>query len=271
MTTVSYREFTGTAAENYEHHFVPAIGGPVADVSIEVASPRAGERVLDVACGTGVVARRAADAVGPRGAVTGLDLAADMIDVARRAPAPAEPRIDWHVGDAARLPFPDGAYDVVVCQMGLMFMSDKDAAVAEMRRVLAPGGRAVVVTPGAIQPPFEIMERAIVEHISADLGAFVGLVFSMHDPGVLAGLLRRAGLDDVSARVADVDLRLPPPREFLWQYINITPMGPIVAAAPEGAKAALERDTIRGWAPFLTDGRLAGRQPMVIASGRRRR
>lgn len=122
MTTVSYREFTGTAAENYERHFVPAIGGPVADLTLEVASPHAGERFLDVACGTGVVARLAADAVGPSGAVTGLDLAADMIDVARRAPAPAEPRIEWHVGDAASLPFPDASYDAVVCQMGLMFM-----------------------------------------------------------------------------------------------------------------------------------------------------
>lgn len=270
MTTVSYREFTGTAAENYERHFVPAIGGPVADLTLEVASPRAGERVLDVACGTGVVARRAAEVVGPSGAVTGLDLAADMIDVARRAPAPAEPRIEWHVGDAASLPFPDAAYDVVVCQMGLMFVADKDVAVAEMRRVLAPGGRAVVATPGAIQPPFEILERAIVEHIGADLGAFVGLVFSMHDPDALAALLRHAGLDDVSASVTAVDLRLPPPEEFLWQYINITPMGPIVAAAPEEAKAALERDVLRGWASFATDGRLVGRQPMVVASGRRR-
>jgi len=270
MTTVSYREFTGTAAENYERHFVPAIGVPVADLTLEAASPRAGERVLDVACGTGVVARRAAHAVGPSGAVTGLDLAADMIDVARRAPAPAEPRIEWHVGDAASLPFPDASYDVAVCQMGLMFMADKEAAVAEMRRVLAAGGRAVVVTPGAIQPPFEIMERAIVEHIGADLGAFVRLVFSMYDPGAVAGLLRHAGLDDVSASVTTVELRLPPPKEFLWQYINITPMAPIVAAAPEEAKAALERVVLQGWAPFVTGGRLAGRQPMVVAAGRRR-
>ena len=270
MTTVSYREFTGTAAENYERHFVPAIGGPVAELTLEVAALRQGERVLDVACGTGVVARRAADAVGPTGAVTGLDLAADMIHVARTVPAPAEPLIEWHVGDAASLPFPDAAYDVVVCQMGLMFMADQTAAVAEMRRVLAPGGRAVVVTPGAIQPPFEIMERAIVEHIDANLGGFVRLVFSMHDPEALAALLRHAGLDDVTTSVTTVDLRLPAPREFLWQYINLTPMGPIVAAAPEQAKAALERDVLEGWAPFVTDGRVAGRQPMVIATTRRR-
>lgn len=271
MTTVSYRQLTGTGAENYERHFVPAIGGPVAELTLETASLRPGERVLDVACGTGVVARRAAEAVGPTGAVAGLDLAADMIDVARRAPAPAEPAIEWHVGDAASIPVPDAAYDVVVCQMGLMFMADKDRAAAEMRRVLAPGGRVVVVTPGEIQRPFEIMERAIVEHIGADLGAFVTLVFSMHDPGAVAALLRHAGLDDVTASVVGVDLRLPAPREFLWQYVNLTPMGPIVAAAPEDAKAALERDVVEGWAPFVTGGRVLGRQPMVVATGRRQR
>lgn len=106
--------------------------------------------------------------------------------------------------------------------------------------------------------------------ISADLGVFVRLVFSMHDPGAVAGLLRHARRDDVSASVTTADLRLPPPKEFLWQYSNITPMAPIVAAAPEEAKAALERDVVHGWAPFVTDDRLAGRQPIMIAAGRRR-
>ncbi|HEX7166952.1 MAG TPA: methyltransferase domain-containing protein, partial [Acidimicrobiales bacterium] len=190
MSDVSYRSFTGTGAENYQRYFVPAIATPASAGLLAAADLRPGQRVLDVACGTGVVARLAAERVGPTGAVTAIDVAADMIDVARATAAPESPTIEWHVGDAMSLPFADEQYDVVTCQMGLMFMEDRAAAVAEMRRVLVPGGRVVVTTPGAIQAPFALMEQAIVDHISPELGGFVRAVFSMHDHDAVAALLR---------------------------------------------------------------------------------
>ena len=268
MSTVSYRDFTDTAAENYQRYFVPAIATPVSAGLLETARLQPGERVLDVACGTGVIARLAAEAVGPTGSVTGIDLAPDMIHVSRATPAPAEPPIDWHIGDAAALPFPDDTYDAALCQMGLMFISDRAVATAEMRRTLVPGGRVMIGTPGAIQPPFEILEHALVEHISADLGRFVRAVFSMHDPDGLASILRGAGLRDVTATIKQATLRLPTPAEFLWQYINLTPMGPIVARAPEAAKKAMERDVVERWQLHVGDGgTVAGEQPIVIAIG----
>ncbi len=269
MPTVSYRDFTGTGAQNYERYFVPAIATPVSAGLIAAADLRPRERVLDVACGTGVIARLAAERVGPSGTVTAIDVAPDMIDVARSTPIPPGAAIDWHVGDATSLPFDDGAYDAVLCQMGLMFMADRVAAVAEMHRVLVRGGRVVVNTPGAIQPPFVVLEQAIVEHISADLGGFVRAVFSMHDPDALAALLRDAGLRDVSASVSPVRLRLPAPAEFLWQYINLTPMGPLVAKATEAARSAMERQAVDAWQPYVVDGTIRAEQPMVVATGRR--
>ncbi len=269
MNTVSYRDFTGTGAENYERYFVPAIARPVSAGLLATVDLHPGERVLDVACGTGVIARLAAERVGPTGTVTAIDLAPDMIDVARATPTPAGAAIEWHVGDATSLPFDDDAYDAVLCQMGLMFMADRAAAVAEMRRVLAPGGRVVVSTPGAIQPPFVVLEQAIVEHISADLGGFVRAVFSMHDPDAVATLLREAGLRDVTATASPVRLQLPAPVEFLWQYINLTPMGPFVAQASEAARSAMERQAVEAWQPYLVGGTIKAEQPMVVASGRR--
>jgi ubiquinone/menaquinone biosynthesis C-methylase UbiE len=269
MSTVSYRDFTNTGAENYARDFVPAIATPVSAGLLAAADLRSGERVLDVACGTGVIARLAAAAVGPTGTVAAIDVAPDMIDVARATPAPSGAAIDWHVGDAISLPFEDDAYDAVVCQMGLMFMSDRPGAVAEMRRVLAPGGRLVVNTPGSIQPPFEVLERAIVDNISPDLAAFVRAVFSMHDPDEVATLLREAGLRDVTANVTPVALRLPAPAEFLWQYINLTPMGPIVAQAPDRARAAMERQAVAAWEPYVVAGRIKAEQPMLVAHGRK--
>lgn len=268
MTTVSYRNFTGTGAENYQRYFVPAIATPVSVDLMRTAALQPGERVLDVACGTGLVARLAAEQVGPTGSVTAIDIAPDMIDVARALPSPSAP-IDWHVGDATSLALPDDSYDVVLCQMGLMFMEDRAAAVAELRRVLVAGGRLVVSTPGTIQPPFELMEQAIVDHISPELGGFVRAVFSMHDPGAVAALLRGAGLHDVDANVSITTLHLDAPAAFLWQYINLTPMGPFVAQAPTAAQTAMERQVVDSWAPFVVDGATLVDQPMVIATGRK--
>jgi SAM-dependent methyltransferase len=266
MTTVSYRGFSGTAAENYERCFVPTIATPVSVALLEAAALQPGERVLDVACGTGLIARLAAERVGSSGTVTGLDLSPDMIEVARAVSPSA---IAWHVGDAASLPFPDDAYDVVLCQMGLMFMQERRAAVGEMRRVTAPGGRVVVNTPGPMQPPFAVMEQALIDHISADLGGFVRAVFSMHDSEGVASLLRDAGLVDVTTATSTATLNVGTPAEFLWEYINLTPMGPVVAQAPATAQETMERHVIESWRPFIAEDAMSISQPMVVASGRK--
>jgi len=268
MSKVSYRTFSENGAENYEQYFVPSIGLPVSTVLLEAADLRPGERVLDVGCGTGVVARQAAELVGVTGSVTGVDVAPEMIEVATSLPSRGAP-IDWRQGDAAALPLADESFDVVLCQMALMFVEDRAAAVRDMRRVLVPGGRVLITTPGSIQTPFELMERAIVDHISPDLAGFVRMVFSMHDPGVHADLLSGAGFDTVESQVYTATLDLPSPAEFLWQYINLTPMGPFVAQAAEEDRDAMEAQVSKTWAPFVRDGRTPLDQPMVLAAGAR--
>ena len=251
MTTASYRNFTGTSAENYQRYFVPTIATPVSVGLLDAADLQTGERVLDVACGTGVIARLAAEQVGPGGSVTAIDVAPDMISVAKSTASSTAPHIEWHVSDAASLPLADESYDVVLCQMGLMFMEDRTAALAEMRRVVVPGGRVVVNTPGAIQPAFVAMEQAIVEHINPDLGGFVRAVFSMHDPDALATLLRDAGLRDVSATVSTTRLELPSSGRVPVAVHQPDPDGPLVAAAPEEARLAMERQVVDRWQPFV--------------------
>src|SRR5262249_16959773 len=109
-----------------------------------------GDDVLDVACGTGVLARSAKSRVGPRGMVYGLDLNAGMLSVA----AHSEPDISWVPGRAEALPMGDGTFDRVLCQFGLMFFADRGIAIREMARVLRPGGRVCVATwAGVAQSP----------------------------------------------------------------------------------------------------------------------
>lgn len=267
--TASYRNFAGTGAENYERHFVPAIGLPVSGELFRAAALQLGERVLDVGCGTGIVARQAATAVGASGAVTGYDVAADMIAVAGSQPPPEGAAIEWRQGDATSLPFADNSFDVVLSQMCLMFVEDRATAVREMNRVLTDAGRVVVTTPGLIQPTFELMERAIVDHIGAELAGFVRMVFSMHDPAALDALLRDGGFTDVEVSEYTATFDLPAPAEFLWQYIGLTPMAPFVADAPRAAQEAMEAQVAETWQPFVRNGRTPVDQPMVLAAGRR--
>ncbi|MGH4008657.1 MAG: class I SAM-dependent methyltransferase [Pseudonocardiaceae bacterium] len=134
------------AAEFYESAFVPAFFAQWAPILCEAAGVGPGQRVLDVGCGAGIVARTAADLVAPEGQVVGLDRNEAMLTVARRV----RPDIEFHQGDAAALPFPDGSFDIALCQMALMFLPDRRTALREMRRVIRPGATVAIAVPSRL-------------------------------------------------------------------------------------------------------------------------
>ncbi len=165
MSTLHFDEaYGGNPAENYERHFVPAIGAPLGADLVETAQIRAGERVLDVACGTGVIARLAAQRAGANGTVAGLDLNPGMLTVARSA-TPSGMTIEWHEGSAEEMPLPDSSFDVVLCQMGLQFVPDKSAALREMHRTLKPGGRLTLNVPGPTPRLMAVMAESLARHV----------------------------------------------------------------------------------------------------------
>ena len=215
-------QLVDNSAQAYERYLVTAVMAAFADDLVEIVRP--GDRVLDVACGTGIVARRAA----ARGAeVVGADLNGQMLAVA----SAAEPAIEWLEADAADLPFPDGAFDVVLCQQGLQFMPDPAAAVAEMRRVLAPGGRLAVSVwrPCAA---YEILagvldeENAAVAHSPFARGAEVCALVGGH------------------VRIAIKPVRFASPEEMLRQEVASSPMSLTVDDALVEAFTAAIRDRI---------------------------
>jgi ubiquinone/menaquinone biosynthesis C-methylase UbiE len=259
------KTFNANAAENYQRFFVPSIGAPVAEDLIAAADLQPGERVLDVACGTGVVTRLAAERVGAAGSVTGLDITAGMLAVAASA-TPPDMSITWREGNAESLPFPDDAFDVVLCQMGLQFVTGKLTALREMRRVLETGGRALVNVPGPKPNLFAIMTDALARHLSPQAAAFGDRVFSMHDVDELKELMRSAGFRNVEVEAKPKILRLPAPADFLWQYIYSTPLAEATAQAGEATRAALERDVCEQWQEFAVDGYLPMQVGMTTAS-----
>ena len=151
------------AAEVYEARFVPAIFGEWAPHLVEAAGVAPGQAVLDVACGTGVVARTAADRMGGRGRVVGLDLNEGMLAVAGRL----RPDIEWRQGDAAELPFEAGSFDAVLCQAALMFFPDRARALREMARVASPGLRVAATRTRVGTVRYASAEEAVATEVEA--------------------------------------------------------------------------------------------------------
>jgi ubiquinone/menaquinone biosynthesis C-methylase UbiE len=264
----SFKHFGGSAPENYEQFFVPVIAAPLATELIDTAALGLGERVLDVACGTGVVARLAAERVGATGTVAGIDLNPGMLAVARSVTHPSV-AIEWHDTSAEAIPLPDEAFDVVLCQMGLQFVADKLAALREMQRVLAPGGRLIINVVGPKPHIFAILAEALSRHIKPEISAFVDLVFSLHDTGELQHLISGAGFREVAIRSDTQTLRLPAPEEFLWQYVLSTPLANAVAEVDNERRYALERDVVAKWEAFVEDGALTLEVGLVVATARK--
>ncbi len=267
-TTSLYEEYAAGAAENYHRYFVPAIGEPIARRLVEAARPASGERVLDIACGTGVATRLALSAVGPQGSVTGLDANAAMLAVARSV-HPAG--IDWIEAPAEAVPTPDASFDLALCSMGLQFFGDRERAAGEMHRLLAPGGRAVWCTPGPTPPLFEAIDAALTNHVGPGASMFVHAVFSLHDPGEARRLMEAAGFDRVEVETTSVRLEVAPPAHFFWQYVQSTPLAAVTAGLDEAERSALEAEVVERCSPYVEDGGSVMEPGLLIATAHRDR
>lgn len=274
MPTITYQRYLKDApqevarrtGENYERYFVPSIGVPFARPVVAAAGLHPGDRVLDVACGTGVAARLAAERVGPTGRVAGVDPTPPMLEAARAT----SPDVDWHQGVAEDLPFEDGSFDAIVCSLGFQFFSDQVRALGEMRRVLVPGGRVAIGTPGPTPPLMAALEGALADHVGEEAAGFVQAVFSVHDPAEVRRAFDAAGgYRDVEAGTQPLPLRVAPPADFLWQYVCCTPLAGAVAQLSEDTRAALERDVVERCRPYLDGDSLVMEPGLLVASAHR--
>jgi SAM-dependent methyltransferase len=182
----------------------------------------ASDRVLDVACGTGIVARTAADLLGSEGAVTGVDLNEAMLTVARRV----RPGIEWKQGDAQDLPFDEGSFNAVLCQMALMFVPDRERAVDELARVASDGGVVGVVVPSDLgsQPAYRPFVDAAVRHAGPEAESLLGAYWSCGDVTALIALFEGAGLRDIRAETHMGTVRFASPDEMVATEVEGSPL-----------------------------------------------
>jgi SAM-dependent methyltransferase len=194
------------AAELYERFFVPALFDQWPSQLLDLAGVGAGDEVLDIACGTGVLARAAKPRVGPTGFVCGVDLNAGMLSVAARA----EPGVSWVLGRAESLPMPDNSFNRVCCQFGLMFFSDRQAAVGEMARVVRAGGSVCVATWAGLSetPGYAAMVELLDDLFGPEPARALAAPYSIGTPSALYDAIS-TGFDEVEVRRLEGLARFP--------------------------------------------------------------
>ena len=245
------------AAEDYEKFLVPALFEEWAPKMLAAANVGEDDHVLDVACGTGIVARYAVSEVGDGGRVVGLDATEAMLAVAEGI----EPRVEWQAGDAGALPFDGGAFDAVICQSGLMFFPDPVEAIREMWRTLRPGGRLAVQVWASCQAQ-DIFADIVEEHAGRVVADQYRTPWNLSDPTGLLGLFRTAGLHAV-------DLRTEPGRAVYPSVGSFLSGATGLLIASDLNTERLASDTTRAFGRYITpEGVLTFSEPghMVTAT-----
>lgn len=261
LTAAATGQVNTAAAEIYERFFVPALFAQFAGPVCEAAGVAPGRRVLDVACGTGIVARTAAGRAGAD-AVTGVDRNAGMLAVARRV----APEIDWREGRAEALDFADASFDAVACQFALMFFEDRVAALREMRRVTRPGGRAVVAVWNAAEtsPGYAAMIDLLDRLFGGEAADALRAPFLLGDRAIFGELLRQGGWAAASVETRPGTARFA----SLVEWVRTDVRGWTLAEMIDDAAAAeLERAAAVELARFAgPDGRVAFEAPAHLAT-----
>lgn len=239
--------FTITAeqAELYEERFVPALFARWVDAVLDAAGVRPGQELLDVACGTGVVARAAAERVGPGGRVTGLDLNPAMLAVASRL----RPDLTWRQGDVAGMPFEDDAFDVVTCQSAAMFFPDMVAALREMARVTRPGGTVAVQAfdRREDQPAYGPWIAMVARHAGDDALQMLGTYWNRGDHDEVRAQSTEAGLRVTGVHPVERPASFPSVEAFVLTEVGATPLAQRLSPAELDAVLA---DSAVVLAPF---------------------
>jgi SAM-dependent methyltransferase len=251
----------------YDEQFVPALFRHWGPVMCDAAGIRPGQRVLDVACGTGALTEAVAERVGPRGAVAGLDANPEMLAVARRKHG----AIEWHDGRAESLPFADGSFDAVVSQFGLMFFDDRVAALREMRRVLRPAGRIAVAVCDALahSPGYAALAALLERLFGTRVADAFRAPFVLGDVPALRALCADAGLADASVtqhqgtvRFASIDTLVSTERACVWTLGGLL---------DDAQFEQLRREAQSVFRPFVdSEGMVVFAMPALLITGSKR-
>ncbi len=201
-------QLSANAAHTYERDLVGIFSRPLAHITFAYVTLHEGERVLDTACGTGIVTRVALERFKGIKTIVGVDLNAGMLDVAREHTPATETLVEWHEGDICHLPFPDASFDVVLCQQGLQYIPDKFAALHDMRRVLVPGGRLAFTVWREQNRQAVAMTEAMLRQLGPEVVNQLG-GSAWNDAETIREIVAEAGWQDITLDIVAFEVRMP--------------------------------------------------------------
>lgn len=219
-------QLEGTGASAYERFLVPKMFTPLADDTLNHVALKPTDHLLDAACGTGIVTRRAASIVGTQGRIVGYDTNAGMLEVARDKTAHLQANLHWQQGDLTDMLFLDETFDVVICQQALQFIPDALAALKEMRRVLKSSGQIAISIWRSItfNPGFKIFSDLLDQYVGQGSGNMMRSPFPSWKAGYIRGLMEQAGFQNIHLNILIRMIRFPSPVEFLREEELSSPL-----------------------------------------------
>jgi ubiquinone/menaquinone biosynthesis C-methylase UbiE len=264
-------QLDGDAPEAYEKYIVPAFSGSWARDIVKRAALRKGEWVLDVACGTGIVARHAAPIVGREGRIAGVDINKVMLDKARQISSRSGLEIEWKVGDITGLPFPDGIFDAVLCQQGLQYFPNPESALKEMRRVLAPDGRVVISVwrPIGYSPFYSTLHQVLEKYVNADAAKTLASAYKLGDIDSLKSLVKGAGLTDIRTRLVIKQMRCPSLTEFFYGGMTASPFAEAIMALDDSVRTEMLQTIESSISHYIDDDGLAAPMESHVLTARK--
>ena len=242
-TEVESWQIAGDSPAAYEEYLVPGFFKPWAETLVQLSSPAPGSTILDVACGTGIVARTAASEVGSDALVTGLDINPQMLNKAAEMADEEGLEIEWKQGDAGQLPFEDNRFDHLYCQQAVQFFPEPQQVLKEMQKVLKPGGDLALNILRSIQhnPAYKILADELEEHAGATAGTMMRSPFPDWNQKTIRTMVAEAGFGDIQIHLDIITMRYPSPEEFLRREAASSPLaGEIESMDPEKRKKLVD-------------------------------
>ena len=246
-------QLAGDAPAAYSR-FNVKIMEPWTDDLIRSANCRDGDRVLDVACGTGVVSNRISLVTTKHCSITGIDVNEGMLNVARR-----NPQMTWHLGSATELPFEADSFEVVICQQGLQYFPDRPTAMREMARVLVPNGRLALNVWGALdrQPGLLAIVETVGEFLGQDSQAALAMAYSLNTRQELHRLAGDTKLRNVHVRFEHRTMRYPNAADYVAGFMGATPVTAQFLAQSEDRQRAFIARAAEQLSTYMDDAGLA--------------
>ncbi len=270
MNDQSGYQVTSAGARSYEC-FAEKYMGQWAPDLIECAELQPAERVLDLACGTGLLARLAADCVGPKGSVTGLDINAEMLAAARARQSHAKAAVRWIESSAVAMDLADASFDVIVCQQGLQFFPDREAAVREMLRVLVPGGRLALSVWKSPSPYNTAVGDALERFLGGDIAARyrAGRLRGVPKAGALRDLMVGAGFHAVEVQARTMTIRQPAFETFVLGHLDGHPVARAITALGDDERGEFARHVKAGLSEYAEGDGVAYPDEANVVTARR--